>query len=102
MNSNNSSSPGTPRLAPSPHLSNDRHGDRQADRSSSHHLERQHQSHQHHSTQAQNYASTNGGNIHPALLAAVQQNRSNAGSPANLSRQYVRCGCYVALNLTFL
>jgi len=99
MNSTNNSQPGTPRLAPSPALLNDRHGDRhdrhgerQGERSSSssHHLDRQ--SSQHHASQAQNYASTNGGNIHPALLAAVQQNRSNAGSPANLTRQMSNSG----------
>jgi len=109
MSTNNSGS-GTPRLAPSPALLNDRHSDRHGDRhgdrqgersSSSHHMDRQQQqqSHhssqsqqQHHSSQPQNYSTTNGGNIHPALLAAVQQNRSNAGSPANLSRQMSNSG----------
>merc|ERR1712136_488622 len=87
--STNNSAPGTPRLAPSPALVNDRHsdGDRHGDRSS-HHSDRH--------SQSINYAATNGTNIHPALLAAVQQNRSNAGSPAtlssNLSRQLSSSG----------
>ena len=62
----------------------DRPGERS---SSSHHHSSSQQQQQQQPHSNQNYASTNGGNIHPALLAAVQQNRSNAGSPANFSRQ---------------
>jgi len=110
--STNNSAPGTPRLAPSPALLNDRHSDRYNDRdrhnhndrqtqserssSTSHHMDRQQQpqqpqqqqqQQQHHGSQ-----SYTNGNLHPALLAAVQQNRSNAGSPANLSRQMSNSG----------
>jgi len=96
--STNNGGQGTPRLAPSPALVTDsRHGDRHGDRpgersSSSHHHSSSQQQQQQQPHSNQNYASTNGGNIHPALLAAVQQNRSNAGSPANFSRQMSASG----------